>query len=316
VAPAALVRLVVALAALAAGAAAVAVAALLLHRTPGPVQVGSSAPAAPAAPQAPARTASPPRASGFPAPPAGAVVFSREAGPDALALAVVPRGSRVLAQASVVGQQGTGVNGLRVSFGSVSATPCGAGCYRATLPRPRAIDVHVGRTRWLVPLPSPWPARDASALVTRAAHVWRSLRTLSFYDRLASDPVHAVVSTWRAVAPNRLAYTVQGGYDAVIIGGRRWDRAPHGRWTESPQSLPVTQPAPVWVSARDAHVVGETPGTWRITFYDPRTPAWFAIVVDKRSLHTLDLRMTTTAHFMHERYGPFDAPIAVNPPKG
>ena len=311
--PSELLRLAIALVGLAAGAAAVALAVLLLHGTPGPAQVGSSAPVAS---QAPARSASPPRTSGFPAPPSGAVVFSREDGPDALALAIVPRGGRVLAQASVVGQQGTGVNGLQVSFGSVAATTCGAGCYRATLPRPRAIDVNVARTHWLVALPSPWPPRDASTIVTRAAHVWRSLRTLAFYDRLASDPVHAVVSTWRAVAPDRLAYTVRGGYDAVIIGGRRWDRAPHGRWEESAQSLPVRQPAPVWVSARDAHVVGETPSMWRITFYDPGTPAWFAIVVDKRSLHTLDLRMTTTAHFMHERYGPFDAPIAVTPPSG
>lgn len=241
-------------------------------------------------------------------------MFSRENGPDALALGVVPKGGTVLAQVSVVGQQGAGVNGLRVSIGSVAATPCGSGCYRVTLPQLRAIDVHVGGMRWLVTLPSPWPPRDASALVARAAHVWRSLRTLAFYDRLASDPVHAVVSEWQAVAPNRLAYEVKGGYDAVIIGGRRWDRAPHGRWVESPQSLPVTQPAPVWVSAEDADVVGETPSTWRITFYDPRTPAWFAITVDKRTTHTLDLRMTTTAHFMHEKYGPFDAPIAVRPP--
>jgi hypothetical protein len=244
------------------------------------------------------------------------VVFSREDGPDVLALGVVPRGGSVLAQVSVVGPQGRGVDGLHVSVGRVAATTCGPGCYRATLPRSRALDVRVSRTRWLVQLPSPWPPRDASALVVRAAAVWRSLRTLAFYDRLASDPAHAVVSTWRAVAPDRLAYNVQGGYEAVIIGGRRWDRAPHGRWVESPQSLPVSQPSPVWVSAQNAHVVGETPGTWRITFYDPRTPAWFAITVEKRTAHTVDLRMTTTAHFMHEKYGPFDAPIAVVPPKG
>jgi hypothetical protein len=244
------------------------------------------------------------------------VVFSREDGPDALALAVVPEGRSVLAQVSVVGRQGTGVNGLRVSFGSLPTTPCGAGCYRATLPRPHAIGVRVGRTRWLVTLPAPWPPRDASTLVARAAHVWRSLRTLAFSDRLASDPVHAVVSTWRAVAPNRLSYRIRGGYQAVIVGGRRWDRAPNGRWVESPQSSPVSQPAPVWVTAQDAHVVGETPAAWRITFFDPRTPAWFAITVDKKTMHTLDLRMITTSHFMHETYGPFDAPLIVRPPNG
>src|SRR5207253_4138134 len=113
--------------------AAVALAALLLRGTPGPVST------APAAPAAPASTPPPPRSSGFPAPPPGAVVYSREDGPYALALGVVPNGGRVLAQVSVVGQQGTGVNGLRVSVGSVAATACGSGCYQVTPPRPRAI---------------------------------------------------------------------------------------------------------------------------------------------------------------------------------
>jgi hypothetical protein len=311
-APSDLFRLAAGLLGLAAGACAIALAALLLHHTPGPVQASAAPVAASAA--APARTPSPSRSSGFPVPPPGAVVFSREDGLDALALGVVPEGGSILAQVSVVGQQGTGVNGMRVSLGSLAATSCGAGCYRATMQRPRAIDVRVGGMRWLVTLPSPWPPRDAATLVARAAHVWRSLRSLAFNDRLASDPVHAVVSTWRAVAPDRLAYRIRGGYEAVIVGSHRWDRAPHGRWVESPQSIPVSQPAPVWVTARDAHVVGETPRAWRITFFDPRTPAWFAITVDKKTMHTLDLRMITTSHFMHERYGPFDAPLAVDPP--
>jgi hypothetical protein len=301
-----IVRLTAAVLAVAAGATAVALAVLLLHGTPGPV---SAAPAALPVAAAPA-----PSAPRFPAPPANAVVFSREDGSDALALAVVPGGGRVLAQASVVGPQGTGVRGLSVSFGSVRATACGAGCYRATLRRPRAIDLHVGGTHWLVPLPAPWPPRDASALVARATHVWRSLRTLSFYDRLASDSAHAVVSNWQAVAPDRLSYRIKGGYAAVIVGGRRWDKAPGGRWTESQQSVPVKQPVPVWQSATDARVVGATARTWQITFFDPRTPAWFAISVDKRTSRTLELRMITTAHFMHERYGSFDAPLSITPP--
>lgn len=305
-----IVRLTAALFAVAAGATALALAVLLLHGTPGPV---SAAPAPLPAASVPAPT--PTAAPRFPAPPANAVVFSRESGADALALAVVPRGATVLVQASVVGPQGTGVRGLSVSFGSHRATACGAGCYRATLVRPRAIDLRVGTVHWLVRLPAPWPPRTASGLVARATHVWRSLRTLAFYDRLASDPAHVVVSTWRAVAPDRLAYRIEGGYTAVIVGGRRWDRAPGGRWLESPQTVPVKQPVPVWQSATDAYVVGATATTWRITFFDPGTPAWFAISVDKRTLRTLDLRMTTTAHFMHERYGPFDAPLVVAPPK-
>jgi len=288
------VKLTAALLALLAGASAVALAALLLHGTPGPASSG----AAPAPPIAPS----------FPAPPAGSIVFAREDGADALALAVTASSVQV----SVVGQQGAGVSGLAVSANGVRATPCGAGCYRAEVDaRAPAIDVRAGATRWLVRVP---PARDATALVARASRVWRALRSVAFSDRLGSDATHVVFSSWRAVAPDRIAYSVRGGYSAVIVGGRRWDRAPHGRWIESPQTARVTQPVPVWQSARDARVVGETATTWRLTFYDPDTPAWFAIVVDKRTLRTLDLRMIAAAHFMHERYGSFDAPLVVRPP--
>ena len=301
-----ILRLTAALLALAAGAVAVILAALVLHRTPGPVST-ASAPA-----QLPAASAPSPR---FPGPPAGAVVFSREDGPDALALALVPHGANVLAQVSVVGQQGTGVDGRSVSIGSARAVSCGEGCYRATVPRSQAIHVAVGKTRWVVPLPSAWPAPDASAIVARATREWRSLRSIAFSDRLGSDATHVVVSEWRAVAPDRLAYVIHGGYSAVIVGGTRWDRAPGGRWVASPQTPQLRQPVPVWQSATDAHVVGRTGGTLRITFYDPRTPAWFAITVDARTQRTLDLRMITTAHFMHERYSSFDAPLSIAPPR-
>lgn len=292
------VKLIGALLALVAGVLAVALAALLLHDTPGPASLGAApTPLAPAPPPAPT----------FPAPPAGAIVFAREDGPDALALAVTASSVQV----SIVGQQSVGVSGLAVSANGVRAASCGAGCYRAAAARVHMVDVRVGSTRWLVRIPE---ARDATALVARAARVWRALRSVAFTDRLGSDATHVVFSDWRAVAPDRIAYSVRGGYSAVIVGGRRWDRAPHGKWVESPQTAPVTQPVPLWQSARDAHVVGETAGTLRITFYDPRTPAWFAIVVDRRTLHTLDLRMITAAHFMHERYGSFDAALAVKPP--
>ena len=291
-------RLTAALLALAAGAAAVVLAALLLHATPGPV---SSAPAPVASSPAP-----PSPSAAFPAPPAGAIVFAREDGANALALAVSPSSVQV----SVVGRQGTGLSGLSVSVDRAQATACGRGCYRAAT-HARTLDVRVGTTRWIVHVPA---ARDASGLVGRATRTWRALHSVAFSDRLGSDATHVVFSNWRAVAPDRIAYVVRGGYSSVIVGGRRWDRAPGGRWVESAQTVPVKQPVPVWQSATDAHIVGETSTTWRITFYDPGTPAWFAITLDKRTFHTLDMRMITTAHFMHERYSAFDRAAGVLPP--
>ena len=266
--------------------------------------------------------------AGFPAPPQGAVVYSRQLGRDALALAVLPDSDQVVVQASVVGPEREGVSGLDVTFGNggltASGRACGAGCYRAVLPaeaRPTAIDVVVvdgdARTSWSVPLPGRWPPRDAAPLVGRADRVWRSLRSLAFDETLGAGLQTVVRSSWTVEAPDRLTYRIVGGASAVVIGKRRWDKSPDEAWTSSPQR-PIRQPTPPWVRATNAHVVGKTVVDGRqalvVTFFDPNTPGWFRIVVDRRTLRTLDLRMVATAHFMHDRLHSFDAVPAIRPP--
>ena len=125
------------------------VAAVLLR----PGSDGQAAVAATSA-AAPARAAAPSSRSSFPAPPRGAVVYSREMGPDALALGVVPRSGRVLVQASVVGPQSRGASGLDIRFtvgGTVvTGVACGLGCYRAAVAvrgRPAAVEVNVATAR-------------------------------------------------------------------------------------------------------------------------------------------------------------------------
>ena len=309
-------RLLAAFGALALGAAAVVIVVVLAHRTPGPVASAAGPPEA-----TPPTTAA--KEPAFPAPPKGAVVFSRQDGSDVLALAVVP-GRTLGLQASVVGQGG-GVNGLRVSFrvGTrvTEAETCGAGCYRATSSpgdAPTTVVVNVRRadrtTSWVVRMPRPWPPRDASALVARAARTFGTLRTLVTRDHLASDAQHALLTHWKLVAPDRLSYQVVGGPAGIIIGKRRWDKLPGEEWKEAAQA-PIRQPAPFWTASTDAHVLESTKHAWRLSFFDPKSPAWYELLVDKRSLRTLDLKMNTTAHFMHEIYGPFNAPLRIKPPQ-
>jgi hypothetical protein len=271
------------------------------------------------APPAATQTAATPTGKGFPRPPHGAVVYARQWGGDAIALGVVLQKGHVLAQASVLGSQGVGVSGLHVSLNGQAATACGTGCYRTTLPgAPSSIDVRVQSTHWHVALPAPLPPRDATALLERAERAWRSLHSLSFREHLASDPVHATTSTWRIEAPDRVAYQVKGGWAGIVVGDRRWDRSPTGkRWVPSPQSR-LTQPVPAWVQVTDAHVLGTTivagRPAFRISFFDPGTPAWFTVAIDRQTFHTLDSRMTATAHFMHDVYGSFDTTPEIRPP--
>jgi len=275
-----------------------------------------------------------PNATGFPSPPSGAVVFARQDGANAFALALTPKGRRLAIQASVVGPDGRGVAGLPLRF-AISTAPgrivrargvaCGLGCYAATAVTgaPRHVAVTIGggseRTRFAFVLPRAWPPADATALVRRSGRVWRNLRTLVSHERLASDPRHALRAVYQMVAPDRFSYEIAGGAAAIVIGSRRWDRtSPTGSWQRSSQQPPLRQPAPFWSDVRDAHIVASPSvrghRAWRITFFDPRTPAWFTVVLDRQSLRTLDLHMVTTAHFMHDVYGPFNQPLQLRPP--
>ena len=97
----------------------------------------------------------------------------------------------------------------------------------------------------------------------------------------------------------------------------RWDRTGNGPWKASPQS-PLRLPAPPWSRVRDARVLrrGVDRGrpVWVIAFLDPTIPAWFEAQVDRRTFRTLDVHMTAAAHFMHDRYSRFDAPLTIRPP--
>ncbi len=233
----------------------------------------------------------------------------------------------MLVQASVLGTQGNGVSGLRLAFtvaGSrKGAVTCGAGCYHATFsPRaaPRAVDVALpGGAAWHVPLPAAWPPRSATALIRRAGAVWRGLDSLSFSETLGSGIGLVTVSTWRIRAPDRLAYVVRNGGAGIVIGSRRWDReAGSTTWQPSDQT-PLRQPVPFWVSVTDAHVLGNLtyaghPAT-RVSFFDPGSRAWFTLVLDRRTLRTLDSRMVTNAHFMHDVYGSFNTTPDIVPPR-
>ena len=57
-----------------------------------------------------------------------------------------------------------------------------------------------------------------------------------------------------------------------------------------------------------------TKSAWRVSFFDPKTPGWYELLIAKRSLRTLELRMNATSHFMREVYGQFNAPLKVTPP--
>ncbi len=307
-------RLLASLTALAAGAVAIAIVANLLVGTfKSPVVTSVAAPSVPAttAPKTPAASV------GFPSPPPGAIVVASEAGPNVLALAV----AGTTAQVSVLGQNARGVSGADVRLNGDPAAPCGAGCYRASVGSgPVDVTLRSGgaTTHWRVDVPRAAP--PAATLVEQATRTYRGLHTLAWSEVFGSDARRKVTTRWQATAPDRLAYQVRGGPKAVIVGGRRWDKFTAGAaWQESGQAVPVTQPQPFWASALDAHVLGHTTFGGRpvtvVSFFDPKTPGWYRILIDPATLRTVHMDMYATAHFMHDTYFGFDSTPPVMRPR-
>jgi len=309
-----------ALVAFAAGIGAVVTVIVLAHQTPSAGSTSSGPQAASAAPAAPEVR--------FPSPPADALTLAQEDRDLAVGLAVARRGPKLALQASVLGQESP-AEGLDVAFrvprhAAVPAQECGAGCYRAVVAArtPRSVGVTIrGSDRKASALAFPLPASvtgaPAAPVVRRAEKTWRSLQSLVVHDRLSSGPGSAVTTLWRFAAPDRTAYTIRNGPQAVVIGSRRWDRLPGQAWQSSQQD-PNPQPVPLWEAVSNARLVGTTTmhgrPVWKVTFFDPQIKAWFTIWVDRETARTLELRMTAQAHFMHQVYGPFDRPLHIVPP--
>ena len=281
--------------------------AFLTDLAPGRQLAGAVARPAPAAP----RPVKPP--------PAGATVLAGESGDRAVGLAMLPGGAL---QATVLGPDDRGVDGLAVSFRSgdrtLGSTRCGPGCYQARgRLRSSRVTVSLG-TPPAVSFDLPAHPRPASTLVGRAWRAFAQLRSVVIHERLASSPRARVATTWRIAAPNRLAYATSTGARGIVIGARRWDRGRKTGWQESSQT-PLRLPAAWWSRGwRDAKSLGWTTVSARrarlVSFYDPKLPGWFEVALDRRSALPLELEMTAAAHFMHHRYTDFNRPLRIVPP--
>jgi methionine-rich copper-binding protein CopC len=258
----------------------------------------------------PGRTAVAARVAAGPArlPPPDALVLAREDGPWAVALALRAGEATV----TVIGQDGNGVDGLDAAIGGRPAQACGPGCYRAAVARPRTLTIRLEDSRLAFPIPATAP--PAQALAVRATRVFRALQSVAFTERLASGAGAVLTTRWTEEAPNRLAYRILGGPEAVVIGARRWDRLPGKPWRES-EATPLPYPAPPWNRISNARLVARTARTATVAFLDRSIPAWFEVTIDRRTARPLETRMTATAHFMRHTYGEFDSAPPVRPPR-
>jgi copper transport protein len=251
----------------------------------------------------PAAAAAAPLGAAQPAtlPPKNAVVTAQELGSLGLAVARTP--STVFV--TLIGPDGTGVNGRGVTVDGTPAGPCGSGCYSAPAV-PGGLSIGVGARTVQIDLPANAP--DAHALLQRVTRAYRNARTAVFDEHLASTPTNGETTRFTVVAPNRLAYQTKNGPAAVVIGSQRWDRdTPRGPWVRSAQT-PLQVMQPYWGSPTNVHLVAPNV----ITFLDRRVPAWFRVTLS--GVRPKRVQMTAAGHFMVDRYVGIDVPAVVSPP--
>jgi copper transport protein len=244
-----------------------------------------------------------------PLPAARMTVQAQENGDYAVALAWRPPGAEVV----VLGQDGNGVNGLDVRIAGVSTRSCGAGCYGAFIPRGRKVKVSVNGD--VLVFRQPAKLKPASRIVARVTTAFRRLRSVDYVERLASSPRDRVVSDFTLERPDRLMYRIRGGADGIVIGTRRWDRVPKGKWIPSEQML-TQQPEPIWSGHfTNAYVLETTPKEYVVAFMKPLGPVWFTVRLDRKTFLPRSLRMTAAAHFMTHVYTRFNGPRKIYAPR-
>ncbi len=234
-------------------------------------------------------------------PPRDAVVDARELGSLAVAVARTPEAVTV----TLLGPDGTGVDGRNVTVSGAPTSRCGSGCYRAAgVPG----ELRIGVDASVIPFGLPARASDATNALRRVTSTIRNAKTIVFDERLSSSPRNASISRFKVVAPDRLSYVTKGGPAGIVIGARRWDRErPGAPWVESSQTpLEVTEP--YWGTPSNVHFVAPNV----LTFLDRRIPAWFRVIL-VRGL-PVSGEMTAAAHFMVDRYVGFDVPVDISPP--
>ena len=278
---------------------------------------------------APARV----RAGTPPPPPHGALVLASSLGNLAVGIAAQRSAGDIRVTATFVKPDGTGLDGLHVvvSAGAKrfpAALACGPGCYSASArvsEAPTRVGLAVtgrGRAPATVrfALPARWPA-DASPLLRRAERVFARLHSVVYDERLASGPTFSETSVWRDEAPDRLSYRSSTGDAGVVIGARRWDLVVGASWKRSLQNPPLALPTVPWgAGAYDVSLLGSGHlrgrAVVRFSMFEPTTPAWYTVTLDRNSARTLEVDMTATAHFMRDRYVAFDTPLRIRPPVG
>ena len=218
------------------------------------------------------------------------------------------------------------------------AGSCGAGCTRIALrgsPATLSVDVSAGARAYRVRLPIRYqPGREGTAqrLLALVEGAQRKLRSVAIFETLGSGTGSPELTSYQVAMPDRFAYQLShDGHlvsDTTIVGTHEWTRTAGGQlWEEGvyggggppfsaggylgwwtpfvarPQLLDHSRTS---VGERaDVATVSRIPGLGTV---------WLRIGIDVTHRRVLSIGMITTAHFMTQTWGAFNAARPISAP--
>lgn len=207
-----------------------------------------------------------------------------------------------------------------VEIADADIEDCGPGCWRFALDR-RAGSVGATIDGTSATVLARWPAgrsREARALLSGAQAAMRGLRTVRLDETVTSGLGQSIRTRYRFVAPDRMAYRTSAGGHYIAIGNtaysatgnRRYQKGPFG-----PGGFRLREFFRWSVYGSAVRWLGSTARTVEIALFDPATPVWYRLTIDRRTKRVLREQMIAKAHFMSRRYFAFNHPLDIQPPR-
>jgi hypothetical protein len=211
---------------------------------------------------------------------------------------------------------------VEVPAGSVDE--CGPGCWRLSrVPAPEVLTVRVsaGDREGPVTVPARWSQSRSGAaqrLLKQAESAMRSLRSVRLSEHLSSGLGVTVDTAYRFAAPDRMAYHASSGATQIAIGKTSYLSTGGGRFERSPfgaGSFRFAQTFRWTVYGRSVRWLGASRRFIRLALFDPGTPVWYRLTIERGSKRVVAEQMVTGGHFMERRYFSFNRPVRIVPPR-
>jgi copper transport protein len=204
-------------------------------------------------------------------------------------------------------------------------TGCGTGCWRLRAPAGSelAVAVEEGGDTYTASVPAEWRAgrnRAAERLLALTQSRMRGLGSVRLNERITSGPGTFVRTRYRFQAPDRIAYSTSSGSRVIGIGKTRY-HAEDGGWEQQPFGAGGFQFTQLfrWTAYGQAvRWLGTERDGGRalvaLALFDPASPVWYRLMVDRGSGRVIGERMIAAAHFMDRRYFAFNQPLSIEAP--